>query len=155
MAGCVDGLIDAQGVSISFRESGATTWELSEEVTDLPMPDSTKPVDDITPVDSTHKKKATAGAIDSGALALELLQISGSDQQAKLRHYHIIGKCLEWKIDLNDEAKTTYEFCAPISKFTPVRAADKKNRLQMQLEISGEVVVKENDVVVVVPPVTP
>ncbi|MDC5278090.1 hypothetical protein OHW85_21380 [Acinetobacter baumannii] len=42
-----------------------------------------------------------------------------------------------------------------MSKFTVVRAADKKNRVQTQLEISGEVVVKENDVVVVVPPVTP
>ncbi|HAV4232399.1 hypothetical protein KWF43_16375 [Acinetobacter baumannii] len=155
MAGCVEGLIDAQGVSISFRVSGATSWELANEVTDLPMPDSTKPVDDITPVDSKFKKKATAGAIDSGALALELLQISGSDQQAKLRNYHVNGTCLEWKIDLNDDEKTTYEFCAPISKFTPVRAADKKNRIQMQLEVSGEVIVKENDVVVVVPPVTP
>ncbi|MFH4289536.1 hypothetical protein WAJ05_22050, partial [Acinetobacter baumannii] len=77
---------------------------------------------------------------DSGALALELLQISGSDQQAKLRNYHVNGTCLEWKIDLNDDEKTTYEFCAPISKFTPVRAADKKNRIQMQLEVSGEVI---------------
>lgn len=155
MAGCVEGLIDAQGVSISFRESGATTWELGEEVTDLPMPDSTIAVDDITPVDSKRKKKATAGAIDHGALAVELLQISGSVQQAKLRNYHNMRKCLEWKIELNDDEKTSYEFCAPISKFTVVRAADKKNRVQMQLEISGEVVVKENDVVVVVPPVTP
>ncbi|RZH03152.1 phage tail tube protein [Acinetobacter pittii] len=155
MAGCVEGLIDAQGASISFREEGATSWEITAEVTDLPMPDSTRPVDDVTTVDSKFKKKATAGAIDNGALALEFLQISGSDQQAKLRDYYIKGKCLEWKIELNDESKTSYEFCASMSKFTVVRAADKKNRVQTQLEISGEVVVKENDVVVVVPPVTP
>ncbi|MDC5278089.1 hypothetical protein OHW85_21375 [Acinetobacter baumannii] len=71
MAGCVEGLIDAQGASISFREEGATSWEVTAEVTDLPMPDSTRPVDDVTTVDSKFKKKATAGAIDNGALALE------------------------------------------------------------------------------------
>lgn len=57
MAGCVEGLIDAQGASISFREEGATSWEVTAEVTDLPMPDSTRPVDDVTTVDSKFKRK--------------------------------------------------------------------------------------------------
>lgn len=154
MSGCVEGLVDSQGVGLSWRVSGATAYEEVLDVTDLPAPAPTRPLDDVTTVKSKYKMQAAAGVIDSGNLAVELLQKTGDVQQNKLANHFKLGTCLEWKMELNDDAETSYEFCGTLSKFAPVRAASKKNRLQMEIGISGEVVHKEKDVVVTVP-VTP
>ena len=151
MSGCVEGLVDSQGIGLSWRVPGATAYEEVLDVTDLPLPAPTRPLDDVTTVKSKYKMQAAAGVIDSGNLAVELLQKTGDVQQNKLVNHFKLGTCLEWKMELNDEAKTSYEFCGTISKFAPVRAASKKNRLQMEIGISGEVIHKENDTLVTVP----
>ena len=152
MSGCVEGLVDSQGVGLLWRVSGATAYEEVLDVTDLPLPASSRPLDDITTVKSKYKMQAASGVIDNGNLAVELLQKTGDVQQNKLANHHKLGTCLEWKIELNDEVETSYEFCGTISKFAPVRAASKKNRIQMEIGISGEDVHKEKDVIVAIPP---
>lgn len=153
MSGCVDGLVDSQGVGLFFRIPGMPVgiYEEVGDVTDIPLPAPTRTLDDVTTVKSKYQMQAAAGVITSGNLAVETLQKVGDDQQKVLMHHFKLGTCLEWKIDLGDEEKTTLEFCGTLSKCAPVRAASKKNRLQLEIGISGEVVHKENDVVVTVP----
>lgn len=153
MSGCVEGLVDSQGVGLFFRLPGTPVAEYEEvgAVTDIPLPTPTRTLDDVTTVKSKFKMQAAAGVIDSGNLAVDVLQKTGDVQQKKLANHFKLGTCLEWKIDLGDEAKTTYEFCGTLSKCAPVRAANKKNHLQLEIGISGEVVHKENDSVVTVP----
>ncbi len=152
MSGCVEGLVDAQGIGLFWRVPGATAYESVLDVTDSTLPAPTRTLDDITPIDSDYKVQAAAGVIDSGNLSVELLQKTGDVQQHKLANHFKLGTCLEWKMELNDDKKTSYEFCGTISKFAPVRAASKKNRVQMEIGVSGEVVHKENDTIVTVPP---
>lgn len=153
MSGCVEGLVDSQGVGLHFRvpSAPAATYAEVGDVTDIPLPAPTRTLDDVTTVKSKYQMQAAAGVITSGNLAVETLQKVGDAQQKVLMHHFKLGTCLEWKIDLGDEEKTTYEFCGTLSKCAPVRAAAKKNRLQLEIGISGEVVHKENDVIVTVP----
>lgn len=150
MSGCVNGLVDSQGLGLFFRVPGGLTYEEVGDVTDAPLPAPTRTLDDVTTVKSLFQMQAAAGVITSGNLAVEVLQKTGDEQQKKLNHHFKLGTCLEWKIDLGDAEKTTYEFCGTLSKVAPVRAANKKNRLQLEIGISGEIVHKENDVAVVV-----
>lgn len=151
MSGCVEGLVDSQGVGLFFRLPGGTTYEEVGEVTDIPLPAPTRTLDDITTVKSLYQMQAASGVITSGNLAVETLQKTGDAQQKILNHHFKLGTCLEWKIDLGDEQETTFEFCGTLSKYAPVRAAAKKNRMQLEIGISGEVVHKESDVIVTVP----
>ena len=151
MSGCVEGLVDSQGVELWWRVPGATAYEEVLDLTDVPAPTPTRTLDDVTTVKSKYKMQAAAGVIDSGNLAVEALLKTGDAQQHTLNHHFKLGTCLEWKMDLKDEGKTAFEFCGTLSKCSPVRAANKKYRLQMEIGISGEVVHKENDVVVTVP----
>lgn len=151
MSGCVEGLVDSQGIGLFFRTPGATAYEEVGDVTDIPLPAPTRTLDDVTTVNSLYQMQAAAGVITSGNLAVEALQKTGDAQQNALMQHFKLGTCLEWKIDFGDDAETTLEFCGTLSKCAPVRAAAKKNRLQLEIGISGEVVHKENDVVVTVP----
>lgn len=153
MSGCVEGLVDSQGVELHFRIPNVVPATYNEigDVTDIPLPAPTRTLDDVTTVKSKYQMQAAAGVITSGNLAVETLQKVADDQQKVLMHHFKLGTCLEWKINLGDEAETTYEFCGTLSKCAPVRAANKKNRLQLEIGISGEVVHKENDVIVSVP----
>ena len=134
MSGCVEGLVDSQGVGLFFRLPGTpvASYEEVGDVTDIPLPAPTRTLDDVTTVKSKFQMQAAAGVITSGNLAVETLQKVGDDQQKVLMHHFKLGTCLEWKIDLGDEEKTTLEFCGTLSKCAPVRAANKKNRLQLE-----------------------
>ncbi|MGY5394560.1 phage tail tube protein [Acinetobacter sp. NigerLNRRAM0016] len=132
-------LIDSQGITISYKEASASTFEEVLEVTDSPLPTKKREVDDITTVKSTHKETAAAGVISSDDLAYELLMISGSAQQTALDEHFEAGTMLDWKVVLPDALQTTYTFSGTITELSPVRAANKKNRFRLTIAVNGKV----------------
>lgn len=134
-------LIDSQGHELHFKLPTEQAFSEVLEVTDLPLPTKKRETDEITTVKSTHKETTAAGVISSDDLAYELLMISGSVQQALLNTYFEEGRMLDWKEVLADTAGTTYAFQGTIIEFSPVRAANKKNRLKMTISVSGKVTV--------------
>ncbi|WP_374255057.1 phage tail tube protein [Acinetobacter brisouii] len=141
-------MIDSQGVILSFKEQSASTWEEVAEVTDLPLLTKTRDTDDVTTVKDLYEQVVAAGVIKTGELSYELLMISGSTQQKMLNQYFEDGTKLDWKIELNDTAETSYEFAATITELSPVRAKSKKNRYTFKTKPSGKVTWKEADVAI-------
>lgn len=139
-------LIDSQGITISYKEASASTFEEVLEVTDSPLPTKKREVDDITTVKSTHKETAAAGVISSDDLAYELLMISGSAQQTALDEHFEAGTMLDWKVVLPDALQTTYTFSGTITELSPVRAANKKNRFRLTIAVNGKVTKTETTV---------
>lgn len=136
-------MIDSQGVIISYKEQAATTWDEIGEVVTLPLHTKTRETDDVTTVKDLYEQVVAAGVIKTGELAYEMLMISGSDQQKALNQHFETGSKLDWKVELNDTAQTSYEFAATITELSPVRAANKKNRYSFKIKPSGKVTWKE------------
>ncbi|WP_151731857.1 phage tail tube protein [Acinetobacter ursingii] len=132
-------LIDSQGHELHFKLPTEQAFAEVLEVTDLPLPTKKRETDDITTVKSTHKETAAAGVISSDDLAYELLMISGSVQQALLDTYFEEGQMLDWKEVLPDEGGTTYTYQGTITELSPVRAANKKNRIKLTVAVNGKV----------------
>ena len=131
-------LIDSQGITISYKLPSAKKYEELLEVTDSPLPTKKREVDDITTVKSTHKETAAAGVISADDLAYEMLMLSGSVQQTELDAHFESGQMLDWKIELPDAKKTSYEFQGTITELSPVRAANKKNRFKLTIAVNGK-----------------
>lgn len=156
MAGCVKGLIDAQGIVLSYRKEGATAWNAVLNHMDVPLPGAERDLDDITDDTTLWQQQVVAGVIKQGTFEFTLPQrtdATGSAQQVALKTLFISGECVEWQLALPDEAKTSYEFCASISKFSPGRARSQKNRITVGLAITGEVLEKQDSDPVL--PITP
>lgn len=147
MAGCVTGLVDAQGIVLSFRKEGATSWTALANHMDVPLPGAERDLDDITDDTTLWQQQVVAGVIKQGAFEFTLPQRTdavGSAQQVQLKSFFISGECIEWQLALPDADKTTYEFCASISKYAPGRARSQKNRIAVALAITGDVDEKRN-----------
>ncbi|MHA3061181.1 phage tail tube protein [Acinetobacter sp. ANC 4631] len=132
-------LIDSQGITISFKLPSAQEYSELLEVTDSPLPTKKRETDDVTTVKSTHKETIAAGVISADDLAYEILQVSGSAQQAMLDGYFEDGQMLDWKVELGDNVATTYAFQGTITELSPVRAANKKNRFKLTIAVNGKV----------------
>lgn len=132
-------LIDSQGITISFKLPSAQEYSELLEVTDSPLPTKKRETDDVTTVKSTHKETIAAGVISADDLAYEILQVSGSAQQAMLNQYFEDGQMLDWKVELGDNVATTYEYQGTITELSPVRAANKKNRFKLTIAVNGKV----------------
>lgn len=132
-------LIDSQGITISFKLPSAQEYSELLEVTDSPLPTKKRETDDVTTVKSTHKETIAAGVISADDLAYEILQVSGSAQQAMLDGYFEDGQMLDWKVELGDNVATTYQFQGTITELSPVRAANKKNRFKLTIAVNGKV----------------
>ena len=158
MAGCVNGLIDAQGIVLNYRKEGATAWTQLLNHMDVPLPGAERDLDDITDDTTLWQQQVVAGVIKQGAFEFTLPQrtdTAGSAQQVTLKTMFISGECVEWQLLLPDEAETSYEFCASISKFSPGRARSQKNRIAVALAMTGEVVEKRGGTPVLPVPTTP
>ncbi|WP_180644690.1 phage tail tube protein [Acinetobacter bereziniae] len=132
-------LIDSQGITISYKLPSEQAFSELLEVTDSPLPTKKREVDDITTVKSTHKETAAAGVISADDLAYELLMISGSVQQQELDAHFEDGQMIDWKVELPDDAKTTYTYQGTITELSPVRVAKKKNRFKLTIAVNGKV----------------
>jgi hypothetical protein len=99
----------------------------------------------VTTLDDIFKRNVAAGVIDSGKLAVKGLQISGAEQQKELYALYVDGECRPYKIVLSDVLETTYEFCGTITGWMPNTASGKKNRLDFELTLSGDVVVSDTE----------
>lgn len=143
---CKEGLIDGQKTAL-FLGSTATPAVYAKilELTDVPLPASTRPTDDVTTLEDEDKVNVASGVRDNGKLALKGLQISGSAQQKELYNIFQAGECRLYKIVLSDEKETTYMFSGTITGWTPNRVDAKKNRLDIELTISGKVTVSDDD----------
>lgn len=139
MTDCAAGTVDSQGIKLSVKGGGFTDKTEVGDILDFPLPSGERSTDDVTSVLSKFAQKLAAGVIDYGSLDFVMLQRTNNDQQVKLEREFIKGSCLEWEIELPDEAKTAYTFCASITKFAPSREASKKNRVNMSIAISGAV----------------
>lgn len=144
MTDCAAGTVDSQGIKLSIKGKLFPEKTYIADILDLPLPAGERSTDDVTSVLSKFAEKLASGVIDYGSLELSLLQRTNTPQQATLERAFIDGDCYEWEIELPDEAKTGYAFCASITKFAPSREASKKNRLAMTIAISGAVDHLEN-----------
>lgn len=140
MAGCKEGLIDIIKTALHLGNTATpTVYTKILELTEVPLPAGTRPTDDVSTLEDTSKINVAAGLIDEGKLAMKGLQISGSEQQKELYALWRSGECRPYKIVLSDTAATTIQFCATITGWSPNNGAGKKNRLDFELTISGEV----------------
>ena len=158
MAGCVKGLIDAQGIVLSYRKEGETVWNPILNHMDVSLPGAERDIDDITDDTNLWQMQVVAGAIKQGTFEFTVPQrtdAEGSAQQVALKTLFISDECVEWELALPDEAETTYEFCAYISKYSPSRARSQKNRINIALAISGEVTEYQGGVAVLAEPTGP
>lgn len=155
MTDCAAGTVDSQGIKLSIKGKLFPEKTYIADILDLPLPAGERSTDDVTSVLSKFAEKLAAGVIDYGNIELGLLQRTNTNQQATLERAFIDGDCYEWEIELPDEAKTAYPFCASITKFAPSREASKKNRLAMTIAISGAVGHLENGVSVLDVPEVP
>ena len=155
MTDCAAGTVDSQGIKLNVSGGIFDPKTYIADILDLPLPAGERPTDDVTNVTSKFAEKLAAGVIDYGNIELGLLQRTNTNQQATLERAFIDGDCYEWEIELPDEAKTAYPFCASITKFAPSREATKKNRLAMTIAISGAVGHLENGVSVLDVPEVP
>lgn len=138
-------MIDSQGVTLSYKKLGATTFEEIIKVTDSPLPTKKREVDDVTDVKSTHKQTVAAGVISSDNLEYELLMLSGNKQQTELNTYFESGEMLAFKVELPDSIKTTYSYEGTIIELSPIRTANKKNRYKFGIAVNGKVEVTTTD----------
>lgn len=132
-------MIDSQGVTLSYKNLSAETFEEVVKVTDSPLPTKKREVDDVTDVKSTHKQTVAAGVISSDNLEYELLMLSGNKQQIDLNSYLESGEMLNFKVELPDSLKTTYLFEGTVVELSPIRAANKKNRYKFTIAVNGKV----------------
>ena len=152
MTDCAAGTVDSQGIKLNVKGKLFPQKTYIADVLDLPLPAGERSTDDVTSVLSKFAEKLASGVIDYGNLELSLLQRTNTPQQVTLERAFIDGDCYEWEIELPDEAKTAFAFCASITKFAPSREASKKNRVSMTIAISGAVDHLENGVSVINPP---
>ena len=131
--------IDSQGITIQYKIPSATDYAELFDVTDSPLPTKKRETDDVTTVKSRSKETVAAGVTSSDDLAFECLQISASKQQAELDQHFSNGQMLDFKMILDDVAQTTYSFQGTLTELTPVRAANKKNRLKLTIAVNGAV----------------
>lgn len=139
MTDCAAGTVDSQGISLWVLGGPFETQTEIGDVLALPLPTSERQTDDVTPVSAKFSENLAAGVITNGPLDVQLLQRTNNDQQVKLNQAYLAGTCLNWEIKLPDSAKTSYKFGGSISKFSPSREANKKNRINFTISTSGEV----------------
>lgn len=155
MTDCAAGTVDSQGIKLSVKGGTFTQKTVVADVLELPLPAGERPTDDVTSVVSKFAEKLAAGVIDYGNIELSLLQRTNNNQQVSLEKIFISGECMEWEIELPDEAKTSYTFCGSITKFAPSREASKKNRVAVTIAILGAVDHLEEGISMINDPVTP
>lgn len=146
MSGCIEGLIDNAKTALHLGNTATPTFYTKVlELTDVPLPAGTRPTDDVTRLEDTSKRVVGSGVIDNGKVSIKGLQISASGQQKELYNIWMTGECRPYKIVMSDVAATTILFCATITAWTPTTASGKKNRLDFELTISGDVTYSDSE----------
>lgn len=132
-----DSLIESQSTRLEVK-IGATFTHVVE-LSDVPVPSGSSPVDDVTTLDDSHKRIAPSGVVDYGTIDIKGLALSGTNparDAVKTAYYE--RTFLEFRVVTPDN--TGYTFVALVTKYGKEIKSGAKIRLAFTLSIDGEVV---------------
>lgn len=132
-------LIESQKTRLEMQTgTSPDVWSPIVELTDVPPPQLSRSVADVTTLDDDHKRIASTGVVSVGDLEFKGLALAGNALREDIKAALISGVPLHWRVVLTDESFD--EFDAVVTSYKPEVKTGDKVRLSFTLAVDGALV---------------
>ena len=117
---------------------GSTTWTSVSEVKDIPGPNMTRTIIDVTAQSASGWKEKIAGLKDAGAISMTINfvpQDPTQDYTAGIIADYVSGVRRDWRIIFPDSGATTWTITAIVKGVSPNAPVDAALELKVDLEL--------------------